>query len=80
MASVKISLSDMRPLGNTNIPLGAEFGWNLLDPQEPYSEGAAYSDTKTTKFLVLLTDGVQTSKRIRRRTAAARSSMATTIS
>lgn len=61
-ATVKSKISAMRPLGNTNIPLGAEFGWNLLDPQAPYSEGAAYSDTQTRKFLVLLTDGVQTSK------------------
>ena len=61
LSALKTKLKDMRPLGNTNIPLGAEFGWNLLDPKEPYSEGAAFSDTKTRKYLVLLTDGVQTS-------------------
>ena len=62
LASVKTAIGAMRPLGNTNIPLGAEFGWNLLDPQAPYAEGVAYSHPKTKKFLVLLTDGVQTSK------------------
>ncbi len=62
VASIKTAIGKMRPLGNTNIPLGAEFGWNLLDPQEPYTEGAPYSDKKTRKFLVLLTDGVQTSR------------------
>ena len=61
MSDLKTKLQAMRPIGNTNIPLGAEFGWNLLDPQEPYTEGAPYSDTKTRKYLVLLTDGVQTS-------------------
>ncbi len=61
LSSLKTAIGKMKPLGNTNIPLGAEFGWNLLDPQEPYTEGAPYSDTKTRKFLVLLTDGVQTS-------------------
>ena len=60
-ASLTAKLADMRPLGNTNISLGAEFGWNLLDPQLPFDEGAAYSNKKTRKFLVLLTDGVQTS-------------------
>lgn len=60
--SLKTKLNAMKPVGYTNIPLGAEFGWNLLDPQAPYSEGAAYSDSNTRKFLVLLTDGVQTSK------------------
>jgi len=60
-ASVKTKLSSMAPLGYTNIPLGAEFGWNLLDPALPYSEGADYSDKMTRKFLILLTDGLQTS-------------------
>ncbi|MCB1377040.1 MAG: VWA domain-containing protein [Alphaproteobacteria bacterium] len=62
MTTIKTKLNAMRPLGNTNIPLGAEFGWNLLDPQAPFSEGAPYSDSKTRKFLIMLTDGVQTSK------------------
>jgi len=60
--TVKSRISAMYPVGNTNIPLGFEFGWNLLDPAEPYTEGAPYSDADTKKFLVLLTDGVQTSK------------------
>ena len=61
LSDVKNKISKMRPLGNTNIPLGAEFGWNLLDPREPYTEGAPYSNKKTRKFIVLLTDGLQTS-------------------
>lgn len=61
-AAVKAKLAAMRPLGNTNIPLGAEFGWNLLDSAAPYSEGVPYTDAKTKKYLILLTDGVQTSK------------------
>jgi Flp pilus assembly protein TadG len=61
-AAVKSRLAVMYPVGNTNIPLGAEFGWNLLDPGAPFTEGAAYADDKTKKFLVLLTDGVQTSR------------------
>lgn len=60
--AVKSKLSNMTPLGNTNIPLGAEFGWNLLDPKAPYTEGSPYTDKMTKKFLILLTDGVQTSK------------------
>jgi Flp pilus assembly protein TadG len=51
-------LKVMKPLGYTNIPLGAEFGWNLLDPQEPFPEAAPYTDEKTKKYLILLTDGV----------------------
>ncbi len=61
VAAVQAKLAAMTPLGNTNIPLGAEFGWNLLDPAAPFSEGVSYEDDTTKKFLVLLTDGVQTS-------------------
>lgn len=60
--AVKDQLEAMRPLGNTNIALGAEFGWNLLDPSLPFAEAASYTDQNTRKYLVLLTDGVQTSK------------------
>jgi Flp pilus assembly protein TadG len=59
---VREQLDDMRPLGNTNIALGAEFGWNLLDPALPYDQAKAYDDPNNKKFLVLLTDGVQTSR------------------
>lgn len=62
MGTVTEQLADMRPLGNTNIALGTEFGWNLLDPQEPYTQGAPYSDELTRKFIIILTDGLQTSK------------------
>lgn len=55
-------LDAMRPLGNTNIALGAEFGWNLLDANAPFQEAVPYDDKLTRKYLVLLTDGVQTSK------------------
>ena len=61
LAGVKSKLAAMKPVGNTNIPLGAEFGWNLLDPQAPYTEGNPFSDPNTKKYLILLTDGVQTS-------------------
>jgi Flp pilus assembly protein TadG len=60
--AVKGKLADMYPVGNTDIPLGVEFGWNLLDPDAPFTEGAPYDDDTTKKFMVLLTDGVQTSK------------------
>jgi len=60
-ASLTSKLAAMKPVGNTNISLGTEFGWNLLDPQLPFDEGASYTDKRTRKFLILLTDGVQTS-------------------
>jgi Mg-chelatase subunit ChlD len=60
--SIRTQLDNMRPLGNTNISLGTEFGWNLLDPALPFDEAKPYNEANNRKFLVLLTDGVQTSK------------------
>lgn len=60
IGALQTKLSAMKPLGYTNITLGAEFGFNLLDPDLPYDEGLPYSNRKNRKYLILLTDGVQT--------------------
>ncbi len=60
--AVRTKLANMYPVGNTNIPLGVEFGYNLLDPAQPYTQGNPYSDKQTQKYLIILTDGIQTSK------------------
>ncbi len=53
-------LDAMKPYAWTHIALGAEFGFHLLSPDAPYTEGAAYNDKTTKKVMVLLTDGEQT--------------------
>jgi len=58
--AVKSQLDAMKPYAWTHIALGAEFGYHLLSPNAPFSEGASYSDNTTQKILVLLTDGMQT--------------------
>lgn len=40
----------------TNVAEGLAWGWRVLSPTEPFSEGAAYGTTK--KVLVLMTDGI----------------------
>lgn len=49
----------MRPYNSsgTNVAQGLLWGWNVLSPDEPYSQGVPYSDDDTTKVLVLLSDG-----------------------
>lgn len=46
--------------GYTHIPQGLVWGWRVLSPEEPFSQGAAYEDTTTQKALVLLSDGANT--------------------
>ena len=59
-AAVRGQLADMKPYAWTHIALGAEFGFHLLSPAAPFTGAADYSDKKTRKVMVLLTDGRQT--------------------
>ncbi len=43
--------------GNTVIPAGLLWGWRVLSPAEPFTQGSTYDDEKWVKALVLLTDG-----------------------
>lgn len=48
--------------GNTNIALGAMWGWRLLSPEPPFTDGIAPSDpdfSKWQKAIVIMTDGDQ---------------------
>src|SRR5262249_2652654 len=56
-SSVTSAISAMAAGGNTVIPEGIAWGWRVLSPGAPFTEGAAYSDSGTIKFLILLTDG-----------------------
>jgi hypothetical protein len=46
--------------GETHIPLGMIWGWHLLSPNAPFADGVAYTTPKTTKVVVLMTDGDNT--------------------
>jgi hypothetical protein len=46
-----------RNSSGTNVAQGLLWGWQVLSPTEPYSQGAAYKDAETQKVLVLLSDG-----------------------
>jgi Flp pilus assembly protein TadG len=55
-------LKAMKPYDFTHIALGAEFGWHVLSNNAPFTEGVPYGDKETKKYMVLLTDGRQTTK------------------
>jgi Flp pilus assembly protein TadG len=52
----------MSPYAGTHIALGMEFGYHLLSPNAPFTNGVAYNDDGTEKAVILLTDGQQTTK------------------
>ncbi|GBE44812.1 hypothetical protein BMS3Bbin10_02917 [bacterium BMS3Bbin10] len=56
-ASVATAIDQMVATGYTVIPAGLAWGWRLISPEAPFSEGVAYDDEDTIKAIVLLTDG-----------------------
>ena len=51
------AINGMVATGSTVIPSGLGWGWRVLSPGSPFTEGAAYNDDTYTKVVVLLTDG-----------------------
>jgi Flp pilus assembly protein TadG len=58
--SITNQLNAMTPYAYTHIALGVEFGYHLLSPNQPFDEGKPYTEKTTEKFMVVLTDGMQT--------------------
>lgn len=56
-AQVSRAIAALTPEGATNIVEGVAWGWRMLSPQAPFTEGRPYDDEKNDKVMVLLTDG-----------------------
>jgi hypothetical protein len=59
-ATLKAKITAMTAVGETHIPLGMVWGWNVLAPTGPFADGVTYTTPKTTKVVVLMTDGENT--------------------
>lgn len=57
---VDAAISAMYAGGSTNIPEGVMWGWRVLSPEAPFTEGRAWDDRENRKVLVLMTDGENT--------------------
>jgi Flp pilus assembly protein TadG len=61
LAGAKAQLNQMKPYAYTHIPLGVEFGYQMLTPHGALGgDVAEFADTNVEKYLVILTDGKQT--------------------
>lgn len=61
--AVKAKLGQMIADGNTNVAMGLAWGWHTLSKNAPFADGvdpATANGKKTTKVIVLLTDGDNT--------------------
>ena len=57
VSTVKTKLGQMVATGNTNVAMGAMWGWHTISPNAPFADGSAYGTRNVTKVIVLLTDG-----------------------
>ena len=56
--TVANTINAMVPLGETYLPIGLFWGWEMISPNSVFSDSqAAYGDTGFTKAIILLTDG-----------------------
>ncbi|NJM33402.1 MAG: hypothetical protein HC850_00480 [Rhodomicrobium sp.] len=56
-STITTAINAMTAGGNTNIPEGLAWGWRLISPGEPFTEGAAYDQQQVIKAIIVLTDG-----------------------
>jgi hypothetical protein len=59
-ATVKNTINALNPNGETYIPQGLMWGWRMLSPQAPLESHNPSSTEPVRKFLVLMTDGLNT--------------------
>lgn len=57
---LKDRIAEMRADDETYIPAGLIWGWRMLSPHAPFTEGATQSGGTPRKILVLMTDGANT--------------------
>jgi hypothetical protein len=59
-STVMAKINEMEAEGATSIMEGAMWGWRMLSPGAPFTEGRPYGTENNQKVLVLMTDGQNT--------------------
>ncbi len=56
-SEVSDAVNDLEPRGFTNSATGAMWGWRVLSPEAPFTQGVQYNDNEWQKAVVIMTDG-----------------------
>ena len=56
VTTITTQIDNMNPDGGTNIQSGTIWGFRVLSPTEPFTQGRTY-DTATAKVMIIMTDG-----------------------
>jgi hypothetical protein len=54
---INTEIDSLQAKGSTVLPAGLLWGWRVISPGAPFTEGVDYSNDKYTKAIVLMTDG-----------------------
>jgi len=57
---VETAVNNLTANGYTNIHQGVMWGWRVLSPEAPFTEGRSDVDDKVEQFLIVMTDGKNT--------------------
>ncbi len=57
-ATITGAINTMGHNGGTVVPEGLAWGWRVVSPDAPFTEGAGYDDHTTIKAIILMTDGI----------------------
>ena len=63
IAGARTYAQKMTPDGNTNITIGIQWGMEVLSPTAPFTNGAQFTDKTVNKYMIVLTDGLNTQNR-----------------
>jgi len=55
--ALRTAVNNMIASGNTNVPLGAMWGWHTLSPNAPFGDGLPYNSERLQKIIIIMTDG-----------------------
>jgi Flp pilus assembly protein TadG len=58
-SAIQSGITAMTTGGDTDITIGLNWGWHVLSPYAPFSDGVAYGTANHDKIIVLMTDGEQ---------------------
>lgn len=59
-STITSAINNMIASGATNIMEGVMWGWRILSPGEPFTQGRAYDDDENRKVMIIMTDGANT--------------------
>ena len=59
-ASLEDTIDDLSASGSTYGNIGMIWGWRLLSPEAPFTEGVDYDDPRWDKVVIMMTDGDNT--------------------